>query len=112
MRKRFEKSAVRLLINIFNVGLFENPYLDIDQSKETVGNDSFVKEGFNAQLKSIVMLKNSDVLPFSNQKKVYVPKRYNPPTKIFFGMMQTEGGYEYPIDMETISKYFQIVDNL
>ena len=26
-------------------------------------------------------------------------------------MMQTEGGYEYPIDMETISKYFQIVDN-
>ena len=111
MRKRFEQSAVRLLINIFNVGLFENPYLDIDQSKQTVGNDSFVKEGFNAQLKSIVMLKNSDVLPFSNQKKVYVPKRYNPPTKIFFGMMQTEGGYEYPIDMETISKYFQIVDN-
>ena len=111
MRKRFEKSAVRLLINIFNVGLFENPYLDIDQSKQTVGNDSFVKEGFNAQLKSIIMLKNSDVLPFSNQKKVYVPKRYNPPTKIFFGMMQTEGRYEYPIDIETISKYFQIVDN-
>ena len=43
MRKRFEKSAVRLLINIFNVGLFENPYLDIDQSKQTVGNDSFVR---------------------------------------------------------------------
>ncbi len=28
MRKRFEQSALRLLRNIFRVGLFENPYLD------------------------------------------------------------------------------------
>ncbi len=28
MRARFEESAVRLLKNIFHVGLFENPYLD------------------------------------------------------------------------------------
>ena len=28
MRKRFEQSAVRLLRNIFQVGLFENPYID------------------------------------------------------------------------------------
>lgn len=29
MRQRFEQSAVRLLRNIFQVGLFENPYLDL-----------------------------------------------------------------------------------
>ena len=29
-RKRFERSAVRLLTNIFQVGLFENPYLDLE----------------------------------------------------------------------------------
>lgn len=29
MRARFEKSAVRLLLNIFRTGLFENPYVDV-----------------------------------------------------------------------------------
>ena len=28
MRKRFEQSAVRLLRNIFRLGLFENPYVE------------------------------------------------------------------------------------
>src|SRR6476620_1377766 len=38
MRKRFEQSAVRLLRNIFQVGLFENPYVDPNESTKTVGN--------------------------------------------------------------------------
>ncbi len=33
MRSRFEQSAVRLLKNIFQVGLFENPYVDPASSK-------------------------------------------------------------------------------
>ena len=33
MRARFEESAVRLLTNIFKVGLFENPYLDVEETK-------------------------------------------------------------------------------
>ena len=111
MRKRFEKSAIRLLVNIFNVGLFENPYIDVKNTIDTVGKEEFVIEGFNAQLKSIIMLKNNDVLPFSSKKKVYIPIRYNPPTNIFFGMMQTEGKYEYSFDMFDLAKYFEVVDN-
>jgi len=34
MRARFEQSAVRLLRNSFNVGLFENPYLNIENPKK------------------------------------------------------------------------------
>ena len=34
MRKRFEQSATRLLRNIFQVGLFENPYIDPSVSKQ------------------------------------------------------------------------------
>ena len=42
MRKRFERSAVRLLKNIFRTGLFENPYLELQKSLDTVGNPEFV----------------------------------------------------------------------
>ena len=38
MRSRFEKSAVRLLKNIFRLGLFENPYLEVAQTTATVGS--------------------------------------------------------------------------
>ena len=57
------------------------------------------------------MLKNNGVLPFSSKKKVYIPMRYNPPADIFFGMMQTQGGYEYPFEMSYVKKHFEVVDN-
>lgn len=76
MRKRFEESAVRLLLNSFRCGLFENPYLDPEESKKVLGCDEFVKEGFDAQLRSIVMVKNNGVLPVSGRKKVYIPGRH------------------------------------
>ena len=69
MRQRFEQSAVRLLKNIFRLGLFENPYLDPQQSSSTVGCPEFMQAGYNAQLKSIVMLKNkNNILPVSDKK--------------------------------------------
>lgn len=58
MRQRFEQSAVRLLRNIFQVGLFENPYINHDSSTKTVGKPEYMKAGYDAQLKSIVLLKN------------------------------------------------------
>ena len=33
MRRRMEESAVRILMNIFRTGLFENPYLEEEESK-------------------------------------------------------------------------------
>src|SRR6188472_704907 len=72
MRKRFEQSATRLLLNIFRTGLFENPYLDPEGTKSTVGKPEYMKAGFDAQLKSIVMLKNkSNTLPLQKNKTVY-----------------------------------------
>jgi len=76
MRSRFEQSAVRLLRNIFQVGLFENPYVDPARSVKTVGNPEFMKAGYDAQLKSIVLLKNkAGVLPVQKNKTVY-PDRF------------------------------------
>ena len=51
MRARFEASAVRLLRNIFRTGLFDNPYLDVDETAATVGKPEFMAAGYDAQLK-------------------------------------------------------------
>jgi len=58
MRQRMEQSAVRLLLHSFRTGLFENPYLNVEESGRTTGNSEFMKAGFEAQLRSVVMLKN------------------------------------------------------
>ena len=74
-RTRFEQSAVRLLMNIFRTGLFENAYLDPAATAATVGKPEFMEAGYKAQLKSIVMLKNhAGVLPQKSRAKVYIPQ--------------------------------------
>lgn len=111
MRKRFEQSAVRLLTNIFQVGLFENPYLDPQVSKASVGNPEFMKAGFEAQLKSIVMLKNKGaVLPIAKMKTVYIPKRTVPAGRDWFGTVTPER-VEFPVNVDIVKKYFNVTDD-
>lgn len=111
MRARFEQSAVRLLTNIFRVGLFENPYLDVAHTKATVGKPEFMTAGYNAQLKSIVMLKNHDnVLPLQKGKTIYMPKRFVPSVKGFFGPPSKER-FEDAVKADLISKYFNVTDD-
>ncbi len=86
MRARFEASAVRLLKNIFRTGLFENPYLDPEVSKNTVGNPEFMKAGYEAQLKSMVLLKNKKhVLPLTEKQNGLCSQAIHPCRKKFPG---------------------------
>jgi beta-glucosidase len=111
MRQRFEQSAVRLLRNIFQVGLFENPYLDVEETKKTVGNPEFMKAGYDAQVKSIVMLKNAaKVLPLQKDITVYVPKRFIPAGRSFFGG-ETPASLDYPVNIGIVRKYFKVTDD-
>lgn len=110
MRKRFERSAIRLLRNIFRVGLFENPYLDVEETKQIVGNPEFMKAGYEAQLRTVVMLKNhSQTLPLKKQLKVFIPERYVPATINWFGL-ETPARNEIPFNLEVVKKYFEVVD--
>ena len=59
-RERFERSAVRLLLNSFRTGLFENPYTDPAVAAEVVGKPEYMEAGYDAQRKSVVLLKNHD----------------------------------------------------
>lgn len=111
MRARMEQSAVRLLKNIFRVGLFENPYLDVENTKNTVGKPEFMTAGYEAQLKSMVLLKNKNqVLPLSPGKTVYVPKKFTPAGRTFLGEPTPEK-LEYPVNMDIVKKYFKTTDN-
>ncbi len=111
MRARMEQSAVRLLKNIFRVGLFENPYLNVDETKMIVGNEGFMKSGYEAQVKSIVMLKNKNkTLPVEKQKTVYIPKRVTAAGRDFFGGPTPES-FDYPININLVKKYFKVTDN-
>jgi len=111
MRARFERSAVRLLKNIIRPGLFENPYLDVAVSKSVVGNPDFMKAGYEAQLRSIVMVKNKkNVLPLQKNITVYVPKRFTPAGKNYVGMPYPEK-LDYPVNIGLVSKYFTVTDN-
>ena len=111
-RQRFENSAVRLLVNIFRTGLFENPYLDPEQSTKIVGNAKYMRAGYEAQLKSIVMLKNhGNVLPLKNKKmKVYVPKRFVKGVPDWWGNTAADKT-EYPVDLSIVKKYYTVVDS-
>jgi len=111
MRNRFEKSAVRLLLNIFRVGLFENAYLDPEETKAIVGKPEYMKAGYDAQLKSIVLIKNQkNTLPIAKGKTVYVPKRTTPPGVNFFGFPTPEKT-EYPVNLDIIKKYYTVTDD-
>lgn len=110
-RARFERSAVRLLMNIFRTGLFENPYVDPAESQRTVGNAQYMKAGYDAQLKSIVMLKNHhSTLPLKNRKlKVYVPERFVKGVTDWWGNTPADTTVA-PVDRKMLERYYTVVD--
>lgn len=75
--ERIDQSIRRLLKEKFALGLFDNPYLEIEKSEKIIGQPAFREAGKLAQKKSYVLLKNSDrngskVLPISGKPKIYV----------------------------------------
>ncbi len=108
MRQRFEQSAKRLLRNIFRTGLFENPYVDPQESDQLVGNPTFMEKGYNAQLKSIIMLKNKNqLLPLKSKQTVYIPKRRLKEGKDWFGNV-IPAQEKDPVDKKIVEKYFNV----
>lgn len=107
---RFRKSAYRLLLNIFRTGLFENPYLDLEESVNTVGCPAFKEKGYQSQLKSVTLLKNkNNVLPLKKGMKVYIPDRF---VESYLDFMSHPTGAQtiVPVGKRFASEYFQVVD--
>ncbi|MGE5641887.1 MAG: glycoside hydrolase family 3 protein, partial [Byssovorax cruenta] len=70
--QRIDQSVRRLLRDKFRLGLFDNPYVDVDAAERIVGRSEFRKAGELAQRKSIVLLKNEEnVLPLKRGLRIY-----------------------------------------
>lgn len=75
---RINESIGRLLTEKFELGLFENPYVDAQKAQELVGNAQFQQKADLAQRKSIVLLRNAaQVLPLRPRTKVYFETYYD-----------------------------------
>jgi beta-glucosidase len=61
--ERVNVSVKRLLKEQFELGLFENPYVDPNRASYIVGNAAFQRKADIAQRKSIVLLQNKMKLP-------------------------------------------------
>jgi beta-glucosidase len=83
---RIDESIAKLLKEKFDLGLFENPYVDVENAVKTVGNAEFQKKADLAQRKSIVLLRNDEkLLPISK-------KSDGRPTKIYFETYKESSG--------------------
>lgn len=88
---RFAESGTRILAMLFQPGLYENAYLDLDESQEIVASQDKVDAGYQAQLDSVVMLKNdggtiaaAEAADWSD-KTVYIPRNYDTGQAGLFG---------------------------
>ncbi len=70
---RLDVSARRVLKPMFQLGVFENPYVDPERARTLVASQKFLEAGLLAQSKSVVLLKNANnVLPLAAKKRVYL----------------------------------------
>lgn len=83
---RINESIAKLLKEKFDLGLFENPYVDAENAVKTVGNAEFQKKADLALRKSIVLLRNDDkLLPISK-------KAVGGRTKVYFETYKESSG--------------------
>ncbi|MBT8183807.1 MAG: glycoside hydrolase family 3 C-terminal domain-containing protein, partial [Eudoraea sp.] len=98
---RIDISVRRILRDKFRLGLFDNPYVDLDKTS-VVGKPEFVEKGKEAQRKALVLLKNENkILPLSADKKIYI-----------HGMTQTGLSELFPQIVEDMDEADAIVQKL
>lgn len=69
---RLDESVRRILTQKFQLGLFEQPYVDAKAAGEVVGKPASQQEANQAQARSLVLLQNRGVLPLRKGGKVWL----------------------------------------
>jgi beta-glucosidase len=58
--ERLDEAAHRLVEEMFALGLFDNPYVDVDKADEVVANKRYAAAAEEAHRRSVVLMKNHD----------------------------------------------------
>jgi len=70
---RIDQSVRRLLRLKFQLGLFENPFVDESQVPQVLGNPASVAAGLDSQQRAMTLLKNDkQILPLQGKPKIFV----------------------------------------
>ena len=69
---RIDESVRRILLNKFELGLFDNPYVNEELVQYKVNTQDNIEAGLEAQRKSIVLLENNGILPLKKGSKIFV----------------------------------------
>ena len=113
MRERMEQSARRLLLNMFRTGLFDNPYIDVEEAESTVGCPEFMAQGYRQQLASVVMLKNhAGVLPLAKNRRLrlFIPQRRSPEGPNYWRQIIPERIYD-PVQRHIVERDFIVAED-
>ena len=102
---RIDESVRRILLNKFELGLFDNPYVNEDLVQYKVNTQDNIKAGLEAQRKSIVLLENNGILPLKKGSKIFVD-----------GLSEKEAGefgelVKDPNDADAVIMYIHTVFN-
>ena len=117
-KENFKNSAKRLLLSYFNTGIFEDPYVSVENTRSEVdkGDDATKEQALADQVKGIVMLKNRGnaikKAEGSAKPKVYVPMRFSKSYQsagFMGGTAETPASCELPLSDGTLKKYFDVV---
>ncbi len=76
---RLDRSVRKLLALKFRLGLFDDPYVDVERAAQVVGTAEAMRLGYESQLRSQVLLTNKEVsgrpaLPLEPGTRIYVQK--------------------------------------
>lgn len=70
--ERLDESVRRVLLVKFQLGLFDNPFVDEDEAERVVGAAEFQEKGHRAQAEAMTVLKNEAILPLAAGLHLYI----------------------------------------
>jgi beta-glucosidase len=94
---RLDEASRRLLKEQFQLGLFENPYVDATKAAGIVGREAHREVALDVQRKSVVLLQNKDqpgggkTLPIQAGAKVYIMGDFTKANVEKYGYTVTDG---------------------
>ena len=106
---RIDQSVFRLLVQKFQLGIFEDPYVDADLAEKVVGAPDLMAAALDAQHRSLVLLENrAGILPVQTKKKVWLWK-VSPQVAADYGFVVVEKIEDADLAIARISTPFTVV---